>query len=83
MDKPTFMKKLAFKDCCEVEAADLVICVTGPKISEGKAIEFGFALRSHQRKQLWIVGPKRSCFHELADRVFEDWKGCLDAIPNN
>lgn len=29
---------------------------------------------------LWLVGPKRNIFHELADRHFSTWQDCYDFI---
>ena len=77
MTPAEFDTKLALKDLCEVAQADLVICETGELKSEGKSIEFGFALAHYQEKMIWIVGKQRSVFHQLADRTFETWEDCV------
>ncbi len=78
MTREEFFKKLAIKDLCEIAAADLLILDTIVMSPRGGASnEFGFALGGHQKKLWWVVGPKRSVFHELCDRHFEDWESCL------
>lgn len=76
MDEPTFRRKLAAKDLQEVKLADLLILDTS-EISEGKSVEFGFALAQGQTKLVWVVGPRRSIFHELADETFLDWAAVM------
>jgi len=77
MDHETFFKKLANKDRAEVLASDLVICETGDTLSEGKNTELGIALGNFQNTLIWIVGERRSVFHELADKHFETWEELL------
>lgn len=79
MLKSEFYRKLAQKDLCEINAADLLVLCT-ESISErgGAATEFGFALGRHQGCLVYIVGPRRSVFHELADRQFDTWELFLD-----
>jgi len=81
MDSVTFKKKLAIKDLAEVISADLLILDTyNPSETGGKEVEFGIALGRFQTKLMWIVGPKRNVFHELADRVFDTWAQAIDAL---
>lgn len=78
MTEEEFHKKLAIKDLCEISAADLLILDTFVMSSRGGASnEFGFALGAHQGKLVWIVGPERSVFHQLADRRFNSWADCV------
>lgn len=81
MNQDEFYKKLAIKDLCEIQAADLLLHDTIVMSSRGGASnEFGYALGAHQKKLLWIVGPARSPFHQLADRRFDDWETCIEAL---
>lgn len=81
MTQDEFFKKLAIKDLCEISAADLLILDTIVMSTRGGASnEFGFALGAHQSKLVWVVGPKRSVFHELADRHFETWDDCIKVL---
>jgi len=81
MESGTFKKKLALKDVTEVSSADLLILDTHfPSETGGKEVEFGIVLGKFQTKLIWIVGPKRNVFHELADRVFETWAEAIDAL---
>jgi hypothetical protein len=74
MSQSEFFRKLAIKDLCEVFASDIVIMDTIEMSERGGASnEYGFALGQFQSKQILIVGPKRSVFHELADRQFDTW----------
>jgi hypothetical protein len=81
MPHAAFMRKLAFKDCSEIQSADLLIQDTF-KMSYrgGAATEFGIALRAYQSKLLWIVGPVRSVFHYLNDKQFDSWTACLKTL---
>lgn len=81
MDSETFKKKLAIKDVAEVFSADLLILDTAfPSETGGKEVEFGIALGRFQTKLIWIVGPKRNVFHELADRTFPTWDLAIMAL---
>ena len=73
-----FYRKLAIKDLCEIAAAELVIIDTAEITQRGgRENEFGFALGQHQKKLIWIVGPARSVFHQLADTRFNEWNECI------
>jgi hypothetical protein len=66
----------AIRDMREVASADLLILDTlEPSLSGGREVECGAALGSG--KLVWIVGPVRNIFHELADRHFVSW----DHVP--
>lgn len=76
-----FHRKLALKDITEICAADLLILCTKPKSERGgKEVEFGVALQHFHKKLVWIVGPARNVFHQLADRQFRSWKECLQCL---
>lgn len=81
MNQDEFFKKLAVKDLTEIAAADLLIMDTFVMSPRGGASnEFGFALGAFQKKLVWVVGPARSVFHQLADRRFETWDECVNAL---
>lgn len=83
MTKEIFFRKLAIKDLCEIMAADLIILDTAEQSTRGgKENEFGFALGQFQNKLVYIVGRKRSVFHELADMVFKNWKECIAYVSS-
>ncbi len=74
----TFYKKLALKDIAQIESADLFILDTEvPSERGGKEVEYGYAIGQFQRIMVWIVGPARNVFHQLADRRFDTWHECL------
>ncbi|KKK68988.1 hypothetical protein LCGC14_2938560 [marine sediment metagenome] len=74
----TFYKKLALKDIAQIESADLFILDTEiPSERGGKEVEYGYAIGQFQRIMVWIVGPARNVFHQLADRRFNTWAECL------
>ena len=75
-----FHKKLSIKDLGEVRAADMLILDTLGERSSGKQIEYGAALSSITPKLVYIVGPRTSTFHYLADHVFSNWEDCLHAL---
>ena len=78
-----FFKKLAMKDVSELMQADLVIVdVLEPSSTGGRDTELGLALGSFAKKQVYLVGPAVSVFHQLVDQQFNSWKDCLTAIPN-
>lgn len=69
-----FNRKMAAKDLQEINACDcFILDLNAPSLTLGKAVEYGFALKSH--KLLYIVGPpvSNSIFLLLADMRFEDW----------
>jgi len=83
MDSATFKKKLAMKDIAEVISADLLILDTfAASETGGKEVEFGVALGRFQTKLIWIVGPKRNVFHELADKHFEYWVQVMEELKD-
>lgn len=82
MSKEVFWRKLAIKDLAEVKQADMIIVDTLDITPRGgREVEYGFALAHFQTKHSYIVGPVRNVFHELADRRFDTWEECLEAIP--
>ena len=81
MGQDEFNRKLAVKDFCEVSSASLVIIDTVERSSTGGSdSEFGFAFGQFHKKSVWVVGPKRSVFHQLADAHFEDWSMVLAVL---
>lgn len=83
MTEDEFRKKLALKDLTEIRLADLfILCTTPPSERAGKEVEFGAALQQFHHKLVWIVGPARNVFHQLADRRFDDWKECLRCLKS-
>ena len=80
LDAETRARHMAIKDLVEVGQADLIILETGDSRSTGgKNTEWGYSL-AQPDKARWIVGPFESIFHRLADRRFNNWKECLDAL---
>jgi len=78
MGHDEFMRKLAMKDLAEIKSADVLIQDTFKMSTRGGAAsEFGFALHGWQDKSVWVVGPRRSVFHFLADKHFHSWQDCL------
>lgn len=79
MSHEDFFKKLAIKDLAEIQSADIVMIDTFmPAGSGGSQVEYGYALGKHHRNQVFVVGPKRSVFHELADKTFLRWEEAVD-----
>ena len=84
MSKKVFWKKLALKDVAEIKSADVLILDTHVASDRGgKEVEYGIALGGFQTQQLWIVGPQRNVFHELADLVFADWDECIAYVSEH
>lgn len=82
MTTEEFWRKLARKDLAEIQSADLVIVDTLDVTPRGgREVEMGYALARHQATSVWLVGPVRNVFHELADRRFENWVQVLKALP--
>lgn len=81
MPMDVFQRKLAIKDLCEVARADMVI-QDNRQSSGGKNAEWGFALGEFQHKLLWLVGKPTNVFQQLADRQFENWEQCLEALKD-
>ncbi|MCR4308356.1 MAG: hypothetical protein NUV80_07445 [Candidatus Berkelbacteria bacterium] len=78
LSKKEFYKKLALKDIAELKSADLVIVdVLEPSSSGGRDTELGLALGAFATKQIFLVGPPVSVFHELVDDQFASWDMCL------
>ena len=76
-----FNKKLALKDAAQIESADLFILDTQVDSERGgKEVEFGLALGRFQRVVIYIVGPARNVFHQLADRRFDTWAECATTL---
>jgi nucleoside 2-deoxyribosyltransferase len=81
MSKQEFNRKLAIKDLAEIKSADLLILDTFDITPRGgREVEFGFALGQFQSKLLWIVGPNRNVFHELADDFFPSWDNVIGKL---
>lgn len=79
-----FFKKLAIKDVAEIQKADILIVDTFDVTPRGgREVEYGVALGQFQSKLLFVVGPKRNIFHELADHQFNGWEECLDYLNPN
>lgn len=81
MSTDTFYRKLAIKDLAEIRSADIFVLFT-EDVSErgGKEVEFGFALGRFQGCLLFIVGPKRNVFHQLADATFANVEMFLNYV---
>src|SRR3990167_7149775 len=81
MTHEEFFKKLAIKDLAEIKSCDLIIVDTQEITPRGgREVELGFALGQHQSKLIYIVGPKRNIFHELADKQFANWDELVDEL---
>ena len=79
MTTEIFHKKLALQDLVEAASADLMIQDTlTDSTTGGLHVEWGIGLGRFQRQLLWVVGPYKNLFHELADEQFEDWEECLE-----
>ena len=79
MTKEIFHKKLALQDLVEAASADLMIQDTlNDSTTGGLHVEWGIGLGRFQRQLLWVVGPYKNLFHELADEQFDDWEECLE-----
>lgn len=83
MDKDTFDRKLAIKDLVEAGSADILIQDTLTESTTGGShTEWGIGLARFQRQRLYIVGPRKSVFHQLADRQFDTWEACFEHLTN-
>jgi nucleoside 2-deoxyribosyltransferase len=81
MSHDEFFRKLAMKDIAEIQSCDLLIQDTFKmSLRGGASTEYGLALHGFQNKLVWVVGPKRSVFHHLADKQFKTWKECINAL---
>jgi hypothetical protein len=81
MTQDAFERKLAIKDLVEAGGADLLILDTlEPSTTGGRHTEWGIGLGRFQRQLLYIVGPRENVFHRLADRQFDTWTACLEAL---
>ncbi len=68
----------AKRDLYEIQTADLLILDTfDDNLRGGREVEFGFALATGI--PVWVVGPKRNVFHELA-RHFASWPDVLEQL---
>lgn len=72
-----YMLAAAERDIKEVCESELLILDTlDTTQTGGREVEFGVAyLRGCD---LWIVGPKRNIFHQLADKTFIDWPDAIN-----
>ena len=66
---------VALKDLEDIDDADVLIVDT-TTVSEtgGRDFEAGYALSN---MPFIVVGPERSVFHSLADKIFADWNQCI------
>lgn len=68
----------AVRDLSEIRQADLLILDTyDDNLRGGREVEYGYAIASGAA--VWVVGPKRNVFHELAS-VFPSWGEALHAL---
>ena len=72
-------KKRAFNDVVEACIADCII-LDNRQRSSGKNAEWGVGIHSFHHKLLWIVGPRTSVFHSLADKHFDKWQDVFDYL---
>src|SRR5260370_610964 len=71
----------ANRDVEEVMSSNLFILDTIETNDRGgKDVEFGIAYFTVG--DVWIVGPVRNVFQNLADRIFDNWDEALEAIKN-
>lgn len=81
MDQATFDRKLAIKDLVEAGSADILIQDTLTESTTGGShTEWGIGLGRFQRQRLYIVGPRKSVFHQLADMQFITWEACFEYL---
>ena len=81
MTKHQFWSKLALKDLCEVQSADMLVIDTIDVTERGgREVELGFAIGGSRNKLIFVVGPIRNIFHTLADKQFVNWDECLEHI---
>lgn len=77
---PSTADKLEYaeRDYAEVSASDLLILDTADENNRGgREVEFGIAIG--RGIEVWVVGPKRNVFHEMAPH-FLTWDDVLDAL---
>jgi hypothetical protein len=68
----------AVRDREEVLDSDLLILDTLDENNRGgREVEFGIALG--RGIEVWVVGPKRNVFHEMAPQ-FESWNEVIEAL---
>lgn len=76
---PLDRERYALEDLEDIHACDAVISLMEePRTATrgGRHVEFGYAMALD--KQLWIVGPKETVFHELPNvRHYSSWGECL------
>jgi nucleoside 2-deoxyribosyltransferase len=71
-------REYAARDLWEVWHCDLLILDTfDDNMRGGREVEFGMALAAGI--EVWVVGPKRNVFHELAPH-FDSWADVLEAL---
>jgi len=69
---PARRREYSYRDMGEIATVD-VVCVDTqePSPSGGREVECGMALA--HGKPLFVVGPSRNIFHEVAHRQYADW----------
>lgn len=75
---PAMAYQFAVRDREEVLDSDLLILDThDDNYRGGREVEFGIALG--RGIEVWVVGPKRNVFHEMACH-FESWSDALETL---
>ena len=68
-------KIIAVGDLDDMDEADvLIVDTTTVDDTGGREFEAGYAC---DRMPFIIVGPERSVFHSLANKIFADWNQCI------
>ena len=84
LDIPTeaFLRGIAVTDVVEVKTAECFILDTAYSVGErgGRENEFGLIMDKPFVLKI-VVGPRRTCFHRLADLHFETWDELLRWFP--
>lgn len=71
--------EMAEKDLREVRECDLLILDTFDSDDRGgREVEFGIALGL--KKPIWLVGPVRNIFHNLASQQYKNWGDLLQVV---
>lgn len=73
------LRGFALRDFDELSDSDLIIVDTFDVTPRGgREVEMGYIFGSN--KKVWVVGPKRNVFHQLAHRHFEHWGEVVNAL---
>lgn len=74
---PAYDVAAAQRDIEAIQGSDLFILDTlDLSVTGGREVEYGIAyLRGCD---LWVVGPRRNIFHQLADKHFIDWPDAIN-----